>query len=241
MHHMKARFVSFEDVAARFSGRTVAIVGSAPSVLDNEPGFIDSQQIVVRVNNYRLSEQAGNRTDVHYSFYGKSIKANAATLKRDGVKLCLCKCPNSKPVASEWHERNGKQIGIDFRWIYQMRADWWFCETFIPDDARFLRSFEMLDRHVPTTGFSAILDVLACEPRRVFLTGYDFFTSGLHNVNEKWRKGNPEDPIGHRPELEAAWLAQNFARYPITFDRKLTEMIERWRVASRIAATEAAV
>jgi len=196
------RFVTLEEVAARFTGKTVAIVGSGPSSLYNKPGFVDSHDVVVRVNNYRTGERQGVRCDVHYSFYGRSIKKSSRELKRDGVKLCMCKCPDSKPIESEWHERNGHQIGIDFRWIYRLRADWWFADTFIPSDAHFMRSFELLNRHVPTTGFSAILDVLACEPASVYLTGFDFFASGLHNVNEKWRPGDPDDPIGHRPQLE---------------------------------------
>lgn len=220
------RFVSFSEVAERLRGRTVAIVGSGPGVLKNEPGVIDAHDIVIRANNYRLSDAAGYRCDVHYSFYGGSIKKSAAELQRDGVTLCLCKCPNSKPLDCEWHERLGKHMGIDFRYIYTNREDWWFTDTYIPDDASFLEKFELLDRHIPTTGFSAILDVLRCEPASCFLTGFDFFRSGLHNVSDRWRPGNPEDPIGHRPEMEADWLRENRDRYPLRFDAALEQMLE---------------
>ena len=220
------RFVTFEEAALSITGRSVAIVGSAPSCLENKAGFVDGHDVVVRVNNYRLGEAQGFRCDVHYSFYGSSIRKRADELERDGVTLCLCKCPNSKPIESDWHERNRKTNGIDFRYIYRARAKWWFCDTHIPDAQSFRQSFELLDRHVPTTGFAAILDIVRCEPKSVFLTGFDFFKSGMHNVNERWRAGDPNDPIGHRPELEAAWLAENAERYPITFDRKLNEMLK---------------
>lgn len=223
----KARFVSFEEVGKRFRDRTVAVVGSAPSVLDNEPGFIDSHEVVVRVNNYKLCPRQGSRTDVYYSFYGTSIKKPAEELKREGVTLCMCKCPDGKPIESAWHERNHKTNGIDFTYIYRNRVSWWFCDTWVPTVHTFLEHFELLDRHIPTTGFAAILDVLACHPKSVYLTGFDFFASGLHNVNEHWRPGNPSDPIGHRPELEAAWLAANAERYPITFDRSLTALMRK--------------
>jgi hypothetical protein len=36
-----------------FSGKRVAIVGSGPGCLDNDPGFVDSHDVVVRVNNYK--------------------------------------------------------------------------------------------------------------------------------------------------------------------------------------------
>ena len=224
------RFVDFNEVAAMFRGKSVVIVGSGPYVLDNEPGFIDSHDVVVRVNNHKTSAAAGYRTDVHYSFYGGSIRKTAAELQGEGVRLALCKCPNGKPLQSAWHEQNRKLNGIDFRYIYALRRSFWFCDTYIPDAARFLRKMDLLRNHIPTTGFSAILDVLDCEPASVHLTGFDFMTSGIHNVNERWRPGDPTDPIGHRPELEAAWIAANARR--LTFDRRLAELMAAREVAA---------
>lgn len=219
------RFVTFAEVARQFAGKSVAIVGSGPAVLGNEPGFVDSHDLVVRVNNYRCGQKQGTRADVHYAFYGSSIRKTAAELQADGVKLCICKCPDAKPIESAWHEQHSKQNGIDFRYIYRARADWWFCDTYVPTVDGFITKFRMLDGHIPTTGFSAILDVLACEPARVYLTGFDFFRSGVHNVNDRWVPGDPADPIGHRPELEAQWLGENARRYPLSFDRKLKYIV----------------
>lgn len=220
-----ARFVTFSDVADRFRGKSVAVVGSGPGCLDNARGFVDSHDVVVRVNNYKTGPAQGFRTDVHYSFYGTSIRKRAEELTRDGVTLCMCKCPEAKPLDCEWHERTGKVYGVDFRYIYRIRRPWWFCDTYVPDVASFIEKFHMLGDHVPTTGFAAILDVLACAPRSVYLTGFDFFASGVHNVDENWRAGDPKDPIGHRPELEAAWLRANSGRYPLTFDARLGDML----------------
>ncbi len=221
------RFITFAEAAEYLRGKSVAIVGSAPSVLDNEPGFVDSRDVVVRVNNYRVGHKQGTRCDAHYSFYGNSIRKTRDELQRDGVKLCMCKCPNAKPLQSEWHEKNHHEAGIDFRYIFSMRGGerFWFCDTFIPTVEHFMRSFELLGKHIPSTGFSAILDVLACEPKSCYLTGFDFFASGKHNVDEPWKPGDPADPIGHRPELERAWLAENLRRYPISLDERLTEIL----------------
>lgn len=228
------RFIGFDEVAAQLRGRRVAVVGSAPSVLDNAPGFVDSHEVVVRVNNYKLGQAQGFRTDVFYSFFGSSIRKTAEELKRDGVRLCMAKCPDAKPISCEWHEKNGKLLGIDFRYIYRIRADWWFCDTYVPTVPRFVETFELLNKHVPTTGFSAILEVLKCEPQSLYLTGFDFFASGLHNVDEKWRPGDPADPIGHKPDLELAWLARNAGSYPIIFDKNLSNRMEK--CCSSIAA-----
>lgn len=221
------KFIGFDEVAAAIRGRTVAIVGSAPSVLENSPGHVDGHEVVVRVNNYKLGAGPGYRTDVFYSFFGSSIRKSVDELKRDGVMMCMCKCPDAKPIDCEWHERNGRLLGIDFRYIYRMRAPWWFCDTYVPTVERFVETFELLERHVPTTGFAAILEILKCEPEYAYLTGFDFFESGLHNVDEKWRPGDPADPIGHRPDLELAWLVRNSGSYPLDFDRNLKDRIER--------------
>ena len=219
--------VTRSEAAEYVRGKAVAVVGSAPSVLDNVAGYIDSHQVVVRVNNYKRGFGAGLRCDVHYSFYGNSMRKKAEHLRDDGVRLCWNKCPAAKPIESPWHEANNKQNGIDFRYIYELRKDWWFCDTYVPTVERFMETFNLLGGHIPSTGFAAILDVLACEPARVDLTGFDFFTSGMHNVDEIWRPGDPADPIGHRPELERAWLAGNADKYPLTFDGKLKSLLRK--------------
>ena len=201
----------------------MALVGSGPGSLDNEPGFIDSHDLVVRVNNYKLFPQTGNRTDVFYSFFGTSIRKSADELKKDGVTLCLCKCPNAWPIHSDWHNRNGKIAGVDYRYIYKNREPWWFCDTYIPTVDEFMEKFNLLGRHQPTTGFSAILDMIEFKPEKLYLTGFDFFRSGIHNVTDKWREKNTQDPIGHMPELELDWLKDNLGR--IEVDKRLSEAL----------------
>jgi hypothetical protein len=220
------RFLSKPELPAWFEGKTVAIVGSGPGCLENKPGFIDSHEVVVRVNNYKLFPQTGKRTDVFYSFFGSSIRKEVDELKRDGVRLCMCKCPNAHAIESEWHRKNGKMNGVDFRWIYENRRDWWFCDTYIPKVADFRASFDLLGGHIPTTGFAAILDIFAVEPKAVYLTGFDGFRSGIHNVNQPWRHKNNDDPIGHVPEQELSWLAKNAPRLPVTMDPALSRAMK---------------
>lgn len=228
-----AHFVSFDEVADRFRGKRVAIVGGGPSCLQNEPGYVDGHDVVVRVNNFKTGPNQGLRCDVFYSFFGASIKKTPEQLIADGVTLCMCKVPNAHAIESPWHRMRRKMNGVDFRYIFEARAAWWFCPTFVPDVAHFRRSFDLLKRHVPTTGFAAILDVIDCEPAELYLTGFDGFKSGVHNVNERWRKGNPKDPIGHRPELELDWISWASRRYPLRFDPVLDVIVRKRR---RIAA-----
>lgn len=219
------KFISIDEARETIRGKRVAVVGGGPTALENRPGFIDAHDVVVRVNNYRTGEDQGRRCDVFYSFFGSSIRKTRAELERDGVRLCWAKCPDGKPLDSLWHERLGKTNGIDFRYIYRERAAWWWCDTAIPDVGHFLRGVDRLGGHVPTTGFSAIVDVLESEPAAVYLTGFDFFRSGQHNVDERWKPGDPADPIGHRPEAERAWLRANWLKHPIYVDRRLEELL----------------
>ena len=216
------RFVTRQDCKARFEGKTVAIVGGGPGAALNDPGIIDRHDVVVRVNNYKLTgPRTGKRTDVFYSFFGSSIRKRAEDLIADGVTLCMNKCPDAHPIQSEWHELNCKMIGVDFRPHFRRRASWWFCDTYIPTVDEFMVGFNLLRRRMPTTGFSAILDIVSFNPRSIYLTGFDFYSSKIHNLNERWRPANAADPIGHHPRREQEWLVQNMGRYPINIDRQM--------------------
>lgn len=228
-------FVDRDYCRPFFEGKRVAIVGSGPGVLDNAPGFVDGHDVVCRINNYRLSPAAGFRNDVQYSFWGSSCRKTREELIADGVTLCMCKLPDADladdPLDATWHRRQGKMIGLNYRAHYRRREGFWFCPTYIPTVAEFLVGFRLLGDHMPTTGFAAILDVLSFGPRSVFLTGYDFFTSGKHNVTDPWRAKNPDDPYRHRPDLERAWVAENIGRYPITVDAALGRALNMARAA----------
>lgn len=226
------RFVTESELRARLEGKRVAIVGSGPGVLENAPGLIDSHDEVVRVNNYRLSEPTGNRTSIFYSFFGHSIRKSIEELRRDGVTLCMCKCPNADALSSDWHRLRRKTHGTDFRWIYQERKRWWFCDTWVPELQTFLDKVALLGGHVPTTGFAAILDVLRAQPASLFLTGFDFFRSGLHNVNEPWCEKNLDDPLRHVPDRELKWLAEHWSGLPVTGDAALLREIETVKVVA---------
>lgn len=219
------RFVNRSEVRQRFEGKSVAIVGSGPGCLKNAPGLVEAYEIIVRVNNYKLSPPTGFRTDVFYSFFGSSIKKSVEELKRDGVTLCMSKVPNAHAIESEWHRVNDKMIGVDYRRHFERRKDWWFCDTYIPTVEEFLVPFELLGRHQPTTGFAAIFDVLSFGPRAVYLTGFDGFRSGIHNVDEPHRVKNVDDPLRHEPERELAWIAANRTKYPIWTDSTMAEAL----------------
>lgn len=223
----RTKFLTYEETAERFAGKSVAIVGSGPGCFENQGAHMDSHDIIVRVNNYKqrgFEKQVGSRTDVFYSFFGGSIKKSADDLKQDGVKLCMCKCPDAKFMESEWHRKRGMEAGVDFRKIYSRRAGWWFCDTYAPTLEHFLKQFHLLGGHVPTTGFSAILDILSFPIKSAYITGFDFFRSMIHNGNERWAPKNSDDPIRHMPESELAYM-KNLKDPRVYYDKRLKGML----------------
>jgi hypothetical protein len=221
------KFISKDDVSKIINGKSVAIVGSGPGVLDNREGFIDAHDLVIRVNNYKtegLENRTGKRTDIHYSFYGGSIKKTSEELKKDGVFLSMCKCPNVKIMESKWHKERGMENGVDFRSIYRRRASFWFCDTYVPDLKTFMQYFQILNNHVPTTGFQCILEILSMSPSSVYLTGFDFFESKIHNVNTPWKQKNLDDPIRHLPEKEKEYI-KSLSDKRLSFDSRLNRLL----------------
>jgi hypothetical protein len=220
--------ISYDNLREIFKDKSIAIVGSAPSVFDNDGKYIDSFDYVVRINNYKtrgFEEKTGKRTDVYYSFFGNSIKKTKEELINDGVKICMCKCPDSAPHKdSEYHKKNNMIYGTSFKWIYEKRKNFWFCPVYIPTEEKYLRHFYILGNHVPSTGFACILDFIGFDTEKLYITGFDFFDSKIHNVNERWRDKNMDDPIGHRPSREKK-LLRTFMENNIILDKKLKEIL----------------
>lgn len=220
-------FCSKEHVRDMLQDKIIVIVGSGPGSLSNPTGFVDSHEVVVRVNNYKLMGGTGKRTDVFYSFYGTSIKKSAIGLRQDGVKLCMAKCPDAQFMESDWHRDNNVMNGVDFRPIYEKRKDWWFCDTYVPTTEEFMHNFDLLGGHVPTTGFAALLDVLSYNPAHVYLTGFDFFATKIHNVNERWKSARRDDPICHVPHAERQWIADNVESLPVSMDSRMAAAVRK--------------
>ena len=209
-------FVNYDFITDFFRDKSVVIFGSGPSCFNNDAAAIDNYDVIVRVNNYVFKgyeSQVGHRTDVFYSFFGSSIKKSVEELKEQGVKLCMSKLPNAKPIESEWHIRNKQPYGVDYRYIYKQRAAWWFTDTYIPETESFMELFNLLKNHQPTTGFAGIWELLRLPIKSLYITGFDFFSSMQHNGLERWRPKNLDDPLRHEPDREAVllkkWASEN--------------------------------
>lgn len=193
--------VEKQHIKERLEGKRCVVLGSAPSVLENKGKVIDNYDYIIRVNNYDMEKyrnNIGSRTDIYYSFFGNSIKKTKEELNREGVKWYMSKCPNCYCHGS----MDRLNRGGDFRWIYQKRKNFWDKPVYVPSLETYMKYFNLLKGHVPTTGFACILEILSCNPSELYITGFDFFRSKMHNIDQVWSKKNEHDPIRHMPDWE---------------------------------------
>lgn len=210
------------EIKKIIEGKKVVILGSAPSVLKNDGEYINSFDLIVRINNYKMfgfEKYVGNRTDIFYSYFGRNIKKENSELLNDGVKLIMSKYPNNDFTG----HTSGQVIqGISdtCKWVYDLRQDWWKFPVWIPKLRYFRENYNRIDR-IPTTGMSAVLDILRFSPCLLYITGFDFMRSKIHNVDEAWNDGD-----GNHDHMAESKLMATLDNNPvISFDCRIAEII----------------
>jgi hypothetical protein len=183
-----------EDYVRKFfNKKTVLVLGSAPCVAKLKGDFMNTFDIIVRVNNYKQFN-ACHRTDVFYSFLGGSVKKNIKNIIEDGAQFIFCRCPNmdfSAHVGGQYFP--GKSF--DARPVYKQRENWFKLPYFIQTYKNYRRNYALIDRLL-TTGVSAIVDIKRYDPARLFVAGFDFFTNLIHNVDEVCNLNTGHDFLG---------------------------------------------
>ena len=171
--------------------KKLLIVGGAPSAINKNQEWYDSFDIIVRVNNYKKVNS--DRTDIFFSYFGRNIKKSKEELIEEGVKFLINKCPNADMTELL---KNCEIQDKDYRWIYKLRKDWWFCPLISLTKEELLEQIEILGGFMPTVGLSSILFFLKFE-NPITIIGFDCFDSGVHNLNERW-----DGSGGHAPNKE---------------------------------------
>lgn len=164
-----------------FYGKSVLLLGSAPSVINLKPEFMESFDIIVRVNNYRNFNSC-TRTDVFYSMMGGSIKKTCAELKKDGVKFIFCKNPFANVQVLNSDGSINYLESQDMRKVYLVRKHWFELPYYIQSEKNWRWITAKIGK-ICTTGLAALVDIVRYLPNRVHMAGYDFFSSGMHNID----------------------------------------------------------
>jgi len=196
-----------------FKNKTVAILGSAPSLIENTAEYINSFDAVVRMNNFKIEgfeQYTGKRKDIYYSYFGSNIKKNINDLQ--DFKFLICKYPD---IVFNPLELPNKELGKsdDFRWVYQRRRQVWVLPHYIPSEKEFTELFFLNGGTIMTTGVYAICDILKYDIKKLYISGFDFFESKIHNVNEVWYE---HDRGGHDFKSE-----YNLIKYLTKIDKRI--------------------
>lgn len=202
---MSAYELTEEYVRDFIMGKSVLVLGSAQCVASLDPAFMESFDIIVRCNNHKNFNEC-TRTDIYYSFLGGSIKKSMEDIIADGAKFVFCRNPNMDFSAHV----GGKYIpghSIDATAIYEhrFRIEWFKIPYYIQSYKNYRRNYCLINRLL-TTGVSAIIDVLRYDPIRLYVAGFDFFTTLIHNVDEPCNMNTGHDFTGEFNLVKKLWI-----------------------------------
>ena len=167
------------------NNRDVVIVG--PAAYLEGSGFgrkIDEKQVVVRINrsfetSEKIPEDVGSRTDILYSCLLET-KRNAGVLDFEKIKksgtLMIC-APGFKRTFAQYPDglycTHPEIQGSTWKKIknsgYEIRVAFESVDTLLKKETQTR----------PNTGFLAIFDILACQPKSLTIHGFTFYLDGF--------------------------------------------------------------
>ena len=151
--------------------KTVAVVGPSRAAIMQENGAkIDACDVVVRINNMLEVEQVyqkflGTRTDVVYATLDDSPHTIAQACVKNGVKFLSSSYPKN-----EWffEERMAQNVAA-------LKTVPYFTTVTLPEEPYWDIKRSINSR--PNTGFSAIIDLLSSNLKKLYIVGIDFYRS----------------------------------------------------------------
>jgi hypothetical protein len=200
------RINKWKEIRSIYKTDSIAIVGNAPSVLNSKIGsLIDSSDCVIRMNKYQIREEyipfIGKKTDIFVSnFYKSDLEKSFEDLKNAGVKMIWSSIPYTNYV---YHWRQDLSDGNKYFHPYKIYVsnNYDFFRTNTRSDLyNFLifSIYSILGRNilkflghrlvVPSTGLMSIIQAINLRPKKIIITGFDFFaTDRAHYFSEDKR------------------------------------------------------
>lgn len=189
-----SKFIFYKDQTYEefLKNKRVIVVGPAQSVLKNNRDFIESFDVIVRLNKSlpisdKLIPYIGERTDILYNNLNLSDDPGRnripnQLLERYNVKYVSCPYPPIHPFLPDivyFTSQNKKRVSFHH----------------IP--TAFYRKIEGNIQTRPNTGLCAVLDLLRYPLREIYITGITFFTDGyysqykqIHNYHKYYSQMN---------------------------------------------------
>lgn len=186
------------ELAPHVAGRSVALVGNAPSLLGAGLAVrIDGCDLVVRMNNYRvdhvLAASVGSRRDVYLcSFWYTQDKITKTSQEVLDHRLIVCPFSEIHDPASPRHQFAASLIGSGI--------------VYAPTEAETAALELDLGAAPVTTGLlGAYLFAKLLAPRSLLICGFDCFTD-INNVHYYEKRGHTG--FSHDLIREREWLCQ---------------------------------
>jgi len=232
-HMLKSPYVKDKRLDRFLSGKRVALVGPAGTLMSKGLGMaIDQYDIVCRVNEvsaFGFEADYGTRTDIiFHSCAGPTMGNLVKSLKHDSfvtdtirtlVGVQLEKCENDNRLANL--SDTGRQFKIQTHHI--MNPFW----QYVADQLR----------ASPNTGTMAIRTLLEYDITELLITGFDFYTGGEdvpshHPAYLVWGGDDlkPEKRVLHDQGEQLRYLRNNVLPVygdKVVLDSRIHELVER--------------
>jgi hypothetical protein len=188
--------------------KTVCIVGPSPSIKNtpnkkDQVDKIQSYDLIVRLNKCMpvpktLSEYVGERTDIIYNCMSPDPESGGfidIDFLKDKISWIVASLPNKPPFAfdiSNFNKRNQGTI------------------NFTTPRLEYYNQISSKMKTRPNTGTMAILDILSCQIKELYITGITFFRGGYvpeyRNYNEEQVLKRMADHGNHKQEPQIEYI-----------------------------------
>ena len=185
VNEMNAKSICYEDF---YKDKKIAIIGPSPSIYNEENGdFIEENyDIIVRINKQwkhdpSLDKYIGKRTDVIYNCLDYSEECGGTMdteyLKNNNVKMIV------DPIQYLYNNKKQRDFYM-FSSTYRVDMYTHFHlnnENIIPFGMIDSMKYWIWDKYADTrinTGLLAIIDILHCDIKELYVKGFTFFKNG---------------------------------------------------------------
>jgi hypothetical protein len=205
--------------------KSVCLVGPAPSIkeLGNQKEFIDSHDIVVRINKSlpvpkTLFESSGTKTNILYNCLNVDPESGGylhIPYLEEEIEWLACPYPNKAPFSGDIQRFIGANSDrINFTYF----------------DLRYYNELETKMKTRPNSGVLTILDLLSHDIRSLHITGITFFRGGYVNeyreYNEQQVLARMQNHGNHKQEPQIQYMKKILKEVKgVTYDKFLEEIV----------------